>query len=222
MEALGATIVVHGQTQDDAEAHAQQLATEQELTYISAFDDPAIIAGQGTIGLEILEECPAVATLVAPLSGGGLLGGIALALKSADPTIQIVGISQVIEPAMYRSIVAGHPVAVVEEPSLADSLLGGIGLENRYTFTLIRDWVDEISLLSESEIAAGMLHALQTERQLLEGGGSVGIGALLANKLQPVKSGEADGPLVIIASGGNVELAKLLSIAANAGSLQQR
>lgn len=207
MKQLGAEIVIHGQTQDDAERHAQQLQAADGLTFVSAFDDPAIIAGQGTIGLEILEECPQVNTIIVPLSGGGLLGGIALALKAADPAIHVVGVSQALEPAMAHSLAAGHPVAVVEKPSWADSLLGGIGLENRYTFPLIRDLVDEIVLLEEAEIAAAMRHALLVEKQVIEGGGSVGIGALLAEKVT-----QLGATVVVVASGGNVEMKKLLAL----------
>ena len=207
MQQLGAEVIVHGRTQDDAERYAQSLVAAEGLTLISAFDDPDIITGQGTVGLEILEACPQVDTLIAPLSGGGLLGGIALALKSADPTVHIIGVSQALGPAMYLSLQAGHPVAVTEEPSLADSLLGGIGLENYHTLSLIRELVDEIVLLNEAEIATAMRTAFQQERQVLEGGGSVGIGALVAGKGTLV--GEH---IVVVASGGNVDLAKLLKL----------
>jgi len=108
---------------------------------------------------------------------------------------------------MALSLQAGVPVAVIEEPSLADSLLGGIGLENRYTFPLIRDLVDEIVLLSEAEIAAAMVYALRQEKQVVEGGGSVGIGALLAGKVMHL--GEH---VVVVVSGGNVEMGKLLAL----------
>jgi threonine dehydratase len=208
MRQLGAEVVVHGRTQDDAERHAATLVEREGLTLVSAFDDPDIIAGQGTIGLEILEACPGVATVVVPLSGGGLLSGIALALKAADPRIRTIGVSQARGPAMALSLQAGHPVPVVEEPSLADSLLGGIGLENHHTLRLIRELVDEIVLLEEDEIAAAMRYALRYERQVLEGGGSVGIGALLAAKGTLV--GEQ---IVVVASGGNVEMEKLLALA---------
>ena len=109
MHRLGAEVVIHGQTQDEAELHAQQLQEAQGLTFVSAFDDPHIIAGQGTIGLEVLEECPEVTVVIAPLSGGGLLGGIALAMKAADPSIRAIGVSQALEPAMARSLQAGYP-----------------------------------------------------------------------------------------------------------------
>ncbi len=205
MRSLGAEVIIHGRTQDDAELHAMTLQTAQGLTMVSAFDDLHIIAGQGTIGLEILEELPQVDTVVVPLSGGGLMGGIAAALKHADPAIRLVGVSQELGPAMALSLQAGAPVPVVEEPSLADSLLGGIGLENRYTFPLIRDLIDEVILVSEAEIAAAMVHALHQEKQVVEGGGSVGIAALLANKVMPTKEHVA-----VVVSGGNVDMSKLL------------
>lgn len=209
MRTLGAEVVVNGHTQDDAERHALELQAAHELTLVSAFDEPHIIAGQGTIGLEILEDLPQVDTVIVPLSGGGLLGGIAVAMKSATPNIRTVGVSQELGPAMALSLQAGAPVPVVEEPSLADSLLGGIGLDNRYTFTLIRDLVDEVVLLSEEEIAAAMAYTLHRERQIVEGGGSVGIGALLTNKVSHL--GEY---VAVVVSGGNVDLGKLLALAA--------
>lgn len=205
MRTLGAEVVIHGRTQDDAEMHALELQADQGLTLVSAFDEPYIIAGQGTIGLEILEDLPQVDTVVVPLSGGGLLGGMAVALKSATPNIRTVGACQALGPAMHLSLQAGAPVPVVEEPSLADSLLGGIGLDNRYTFPLIRDLVDEVVLLSEEEIAVAMVYALRQEKQVVEGGGSVGIGALLANKVSHL--GEY---VAVVVSGGNVDMEKLL------------
>ena len=209
MQALGAEVVVHGAIQDEAEAHAVTLQASQGLTLISAFDDLDVIAGQGTIGLEILEALPQVATVVVPLSGGGLLGGIGVAMKAADPAIQTIGVSQELGPAMVLSLQAGRPTPVVEEPSLADSLLGSIGLENRHTFDLVRRVMDTFVLVNEAEIGAAMVHALKVERQVVEGGGSVGIAALLAGKLATV----AD-PVVVVVSGGNVEMDKLLKLTA--------
>lgn len=213
MRQLGADVIIKGRTQDDTERFAAKLAREQGLTPISAFDDLDIIAGQGTIGLEILEACPQVDTVIAPLSGGGLLGGISLVMKYADPQIRTIGVSQALGPAMYLSLQAGHPVAVHEEPSLADSLLGGIGLENHYTLPLIRDLVDEIVLLDEAEIADAMRTVLQHEHQILEGGGSVGIGALLAAK------GTLQGEhIVVVASGGNADMKKFMAATGNTAS----
>ena len=201
MRNLGAEVVVSGHTQDDAEMHAIALAEQQGLTLVSAFDDPWIIAGQGTIGLELLEELPQIDTVIVPLSGGGLMAGIAVAIKSADPKIRVVGASQALGPAMYLSLQAGVAVPVIEEKTLADSLMGGIGLDNRYTLAVCQALVDEVVLLSEAEIAATMAYALRQERLVVEGGGSVGIGAVLHDKIE--RLGEN---IVIVVSGGNVDM----------------
>jgi threonine dehydratase len=208
MRQLGAEVVIQGQTQDEAELHAFQLQAGQGLTLVSAFDDPLVIAGQGTIGLELLDELPQIDTAIIPLSGGGLLSGIALALKAADPAIRIVGISQERQPAMHLSLLAGRPVPVVEEPTLADSLVGSIGVENRYTFDLVRALVDEMVLVSEEEIAAGMVHALREEHQVVEGGAAVGIAALLAGKVRQLGSSAA-----VVVSGSNVPIETLVKLA---------
>jgi threonine dehydratase len=211
MQRLGAEVAIHGQTQDEAEVFALHLQAERGMTLISAFDDPMVIAGQGTIGLELLEELPQIDTAVIPLSGGGLLSGIALALKTADPAIRIVGVSQERQPAMHLSLQAGRPTPVVEEETLADSLVGSIGLDNRYTYRMVQALVDEVALVSEPEIAAGMVHALREEHQVIEGGAAVGIAALLAEK-----SSAPGRTIAVVVSGGNVQMASLLKLAARA------
>ncbi len=182
VQALGAKVQIVGRNQDEAEVVARELAAERGLTFVSPFDDPFVIAGQGTIGLELLEDLPTLDCVLVPLSGGGLIGGIALALKCADPAIRVIGVSMERGPAMALSLAAGRPVAVEEEASLADSLGGGIGLDNRYTFALVRRLVDETVLVSEAEIAAAMRHCYWQERQIVEGGAAVGVAALLAGK----------------------------------------
>lgn len=204
MADLGADVRVVGVSQDEAEAASLEIALAEGLTMVSPFDDPAIIAGQGTIGLEILEDLPGVDMVAAPLSGGGLLGGIALTLKSASASIRTVGVSMARGPVMVASLRAGHPLQLPEEASLADSLTGGIGLENRYTFDLIRRLVDETVLLSEEEIASAMAYALRQEHLVVEGGGSVAVGALLHDKIDV--SGKT---VVAIVSGGNADMALL-------------
>jgi len=208
MRQLGAQIVVVEGDQDAAEAHARRLAQQEGLTPISPFDDPHVIAGQGTIGLELLEELPQIDSAIVPLSGGGLMGGIALALKRADPRIRTIGVSMVRGPAMHDSLQAGKPVSVVEEPTLADSLSGGIGLDNRYTFTLCQRYVDETILLSEEEIAEAMAFAFHAHHLVVEGGGAVGIGAILSGKAKTVGQHVA-----VVISGGNVDGTQLLHIA---------
>jgi threonine dehydratase len=207
VQALGAEVQIVGRNQDEAEVVARQLAVERGLTFVSPFDDPFVIAGQGTIGLELLEDLPALDCVLVPLSGGGLIGGIALALKRADPGIRVIGVSMERGPAMALSLAAGRPVAVEEEASLADSLGGGIGLDNRYTFALVRDLVDETVLVSEAEIAAAMRHCYWQERQIVEGGAAVGIAALLAGKTAP-----PGDHLVVLLSGGNVDMQRFTEI----------
>jgi threonine dehydratase len=177
---------------------------------VPPFDDPLIIAGQGTIGLELLEDLPDIDTVLVPLSGGGLISGIALALKSASPNIRVVGISMERGPAMYHSLQAGKPVQVPEEETLADSLQGGIGMENRYTYPMVQQYVDEVILLSEEEIAAGMTFALLEQHLVLEGGGAVGLAALLYNKVSNLGQ-----TVAVVASGGNVDIQTLLQVVQN-------
>ena len=201
IEALGAELHIAGRSQDEAEAEAERLAREQGLVPVHPFDDSAVIAGQGTIGLELLEDLGTVDALISGLSGGGLIGGTAVALKAANPATRIIGVSMERGPAMYRSIRAGRPVAVTEEPTLADSLGGGIGLANRHTFELVRRLVDEYVLVSEAEIAAGMAHLYRHERVITEGGAAVGAAALLAGHITGL-----DGNVACLISGNNVDM----------------
>lgn len=207
IQQLGAEVVVHGQSQDEAGRRAFQLQQERGLTMVDPFDDRFVIAGQGTIGLELLEDLPRLDTVLVPLSGGGLIGGIALALKSASPAIRVIGLSMERAPVMYHSLQAGRPVQMPEEETLADSLQGGIGLANQYTYDLVRRYVDDIILLSEAEIARGMAYALLEHHLVVEGAGATGIAALLHGKI-PARG----GPVAVILSGGNVDMASLFKI----------
>ena len=216
MREQGAEVRVAGADQDAAEAAALELAAAEGLTLVSPFDDPAVIAGQGTIGMEILEDLPQVEVVVAPLSGGGLLGGIALAIKRAAPGIRTVGVSMARGAVMAASLAAGRPVQLPEEPTLADSLMGGIGLANRHTFRLIQQTVDATVLLSEKEIGQAMVFALREEHQVVEGGGAVALGAVLHDKLDL-----AGKTVAVVVSGGNVgmgTLAALLTTPAGQGA----
>jgi len=206
IQKLGAEVIVHGKTYDEAADYALRLQEEQGLTMINPFDDPLVIAGQGTIGLELLEDLPEIDAVVVPLSGGGLLGGISLTLKSAHAGIRTVGVSMERGPAMVESLHAGRVVDVVEEPTLADALAGGIR-PNVYTFGMIQKYTDETVLVSEEEIAAAMVFALEKHHLVVEGGGAVGIAALLHGKVQDL--GEH---VAVVVSGGNVDLPLLLKV----------
>jgi len=209
MRQHGAETVLHGSTYDEAEIRSFEIEKEQGLTYVHAFDDPHVISGQGTIALEILEQLPSVRTVVVPLSGGGLLAGITLALKKHDPSIQVIGVSADRAAVMHESLLAGRPMELPEEETVASALSGGIGLDNSYTFALVRDTVDHRLLVEETEVLEAMVYAAREEKIVVEGGGAVGIAALFTGK---VKS--PDGDTAVVVSGGNVDptlLAKVLS-----------
>ncbi len=180
---LGAEVSLKGRSQDEAEANYQQLMASRGLIPVVPFDDPKIIAGQGTIALEILAKLPDTDVLMIQLSGGGLLAGIAMVAKSIHPRIHVVGLSLERSPAMLESLKAGRPVQVKEKDSIADSLLGGIGVENRYTLPLVKEFVDEHLLITEEEIRDGMFYIFDMHRLIAEGAAAVGIGALMKQKI---------------------------------------
>ena len=201
IQGLGCETVVYGDSYEAAERQAVRLAADRGLTMVEPFDDPLIIAGQGTIGLELLEDFPEVDTVVVPLSGGGLISGIALTMKSTNPTIRVIGVSMERAPVMYHSLQAGAPVDLPEEPTLADALVGNIGLDNRYTFRMVRELVDDVVLVSEDEIAEAMTFALKHHNLVVEGGGAVGIAAVQQRKVS-----EPGRHVAVVVSGSNVDL----------------
>jgi threonine dehydratase len=203
--ALGARVAIVGSSQDDAQVEAQRLVREEGYAYVPPFDDPRVIAGQATIGVEILEALPAAATLVVPLSGGGLFSGVAFAAKAIRPDIAMIGVSMERGAAMHASLAAGKPVLVDELETLADSLGGGIGLDNRHTFAMTRELIDDVVLLDEASIARGIVHAYREERLVVEGAAAVGIAALLDARVQRDVGG--DGPIVVVISGANIDIA---------------
>lgn len=197
---LGATVRIVGNSQDDAQAEVERLVDEEGLVMIPPFDHRDVIAGQGTLGLEMLDAVPDAEAILVPLSGGGLAAGIAAAVKGRSLGTRVVGISMRRGAAMQASLAAGHPVPVEELPTLADSLGGGIGLDNKLTYPMCRDLLDEVVLLSEAEIAAGIRHLYAQEREVVEGAGAVGVSALLAGKIR------ATGPVVALISGRNIDM----------------
>ncbi len=200
IKAQGAEVRIVGTSQDDAQVEVDRLFSEEGMTMIPPFDHADIIAGQGTLGLEVFEQLPDIETALVPVSGGGLISGVAAALTAKKPGIRVIGISMERGAAMHASQAAGRPVQVEELPTLADSLGGGIGLDNRYTFPMVRDLVEDILLVTEAEIAAGIRHAYWQERQIVEGSGAVGLAALLAQRVKPT------GPTAVLMCGGNIDL----------------
>ena len=199
---LGAEARIIGDSQDEAFLEAIRLQRDEGFALIPPFDHPDVIAGQGTLGLEVLDQIPDAATIAIPLSGGGLLAGVSAAAKALRPDIRIIGISMQRGAAMAASLDVGHPIEIPELPTLADSLGGGIGLKNRLTFPMVRDLMDDLILLSEDQIADGLRH-LARDGHIVEGAAAVCAGAVLAGRLRA-----DDGPLVLILSGENIDPAR--------------
>ena len=183
IKTLGAEVSLKGHSQDEAEKNYRQLMASRGFIPVVPFDDPMIIAGQGTIALEILTRLPDTDVLMIPLSGGGLLAGIAMAAKSINPDIHVVGLSIERSPAMLESVKAGRPVQVEEKDSIADSLLGGIGFDNQYTLPMVEQFTDEHLLISEEAIKDGMSYIFEKQRLIVEGAGALAVGALINKKI---------------------------------------
>lgn len=200
IRALGAEVCIRGRSQDEAQIEAARLVAEEGLAEIPPFDDPRVIAGQGTIGLEILAARPDIETLLIPLSGGGLAAGVALAAKAIRPDIRVIGISMDRGAAMYESMKAGRVVEVEEVPSLADSLGGGLGAQNRLSFAMCRALLDEVVLVTEAEIYRAMQALYYEDRIVAEGGSVVGLAAVLEGKVT------LRGPTATIITGRNLDM----------------
>lgn len=201
IEALGAEVSRVGRTQDEAFGEVERLVTERGMILIPPFDDPLIVAGQGTIGIELMEDAPDLDRVIVGLSGGGLLGGIGAAVKAIRPETRISGVSLSSGAAMWASLQAGHPVEVEEVESLGDSLGGGIGRDNRCTFELVHEVMDDHYQVSEPAIAHAMVDILEHEKLLVEGAAAVGLAAMAEHRI------EVRGQRVaLILSGNGVSL----------------
>jgi threonine dehydratase len=199
--ALGARVVIAGGSQDEAQVEALRLASEEGFAFVPPFDNLNVIAGQATIGLEIMEALPDTASIVVPLSGGGLVSGVAFAAQRICTDVAMIGVSMERGAAMHASLAAGRPVLIDEVETLADSLGGGIGLDNEHTFGLTQELADSVVLLGEASIARGIVHAYREERLVIEGAAAVGIAALLDGRVE-FKS----GPVVLVISGANIDI----------------
>lgn len=204
---LGGEVVLHGANYDEALAHARELSAQHGLTFVHAFDDEAIIAGQGTIGLELLEEATRFDAVVVPIGGGGLIGGIAIALKAARPDIRVIGV----EPENYASMKAalshGQPVEIATQPTIADGL--AVRRAGIQTLELARRYVDEVVTVSEEEIASAILKLLEIEKTVVEAAGAASLAAVLFQKI----AGLAGKNVVMVLCGGNIDptlLAKII------------
>jgi threonine dehydratase len=194
----GAMVILHGRDLEESIRHAQDLA-EGGMTYIPAFDDPGIIAGQGTVGLEILEDLPETDLILVPVGGGGLIAGITVAAKGVDPRLRVCGVQAASCPSAAEALKAGRPVLVEAGATLADGIR--VRQVGDLAFPIIRDLVDEIILVEEEEIARAILLLLERKRVIAEGAGAASLAALLSGK---VKAGKGSR-IVLVVSGGNVD-----------------
>ena len=178
IESLGAKVEIIGNNSDEADLYAREFSKKNNITLVHPFDDLDVIAGQGTVGLEMLEAMPDIDSVIIPTSGGGLIGGIALAIKLQKPNVKIIATSMKRGPSMYESLKAGKPVDVKEEETLADCLGGSIGLENQYTFGICKDVIDDFILIDEPKIAEGIKFNFEKHKLVTEGAAATSIMAV--------------------------------------------
>lgn len=202
----GAEVILHGSLFDYAEQHARQLEATDNLTFVSPYNDPNVIAGAGTCGLELLEQNPAIRRVVVPVGGGGLIAGVATALHTTNPDIEVIGVNVVASPAMYNAFYGTQLPQIAE--TLAEALSGEI--EGDLTIALCKQHVNRIVLVDEQETAAAMRWLLHEQGWLIEGGGAVGVAALLSGKI-PVD----DTPTAIVLTGSNLDSATLQTVLAD-------
>lgn len=199
----GATVVLHGETFDAAYAHARELEVERDLTFVHPFDDADIIAGQGTIALEMLEDAPELDTLAIPIGGGGLLSGVGTAAKALKPDMDVVGVQAELYPSMY-ALLGGHDL-----PSEGDTLAEGIAVKHPGLLTreIVRAIANDIVLVSERDLEKSVALLLQIEKTVVEGAGAAGFAALLAHPERFV--GRKVG---IVLCGGNIDTRLLANV----------
>ncbi|MET8410135.1 threonine ammonia-lyase [Streptomyces sp. NPDC005195] len=193
----GAEVRLHGQVVDETLAAAQEYAAATGAVFIHPFDHPDIIAGQGTVGLEILEQCPEVRTIVVGIGGGGLAAGVAVAVKSIRPDVRIIGVQAAGAAAYPASLAAGRPVPVANPATMADGIK--VGRPGDVPFAIIRDLVDEVRTVSENSLSSALLLCLERAKLVVEPAGASPVAALLQ------EPDTFEGPVVALLSGGNVD-----------------
>lgn len=203
---FGAKIILEGKNYDDSYKKAQQLQRQYGSTFIHAFNDPAIIAGQGTIGLELLEQNPYLDVVIVPIGGGGLISGLAVALKETNPKIRIIGVEAENIPSMKKSIAAGKIIPVPPANTIAEGI--AVAKVGKLTFPIVKNYVDDIVTVNEKEIANAIMVLLEREKNLAEGAGASGFAALYNNKIADINGKK----VCVIISGGNIDITTLSRI----------
>jgi threonine dehydratase len=201
------TLIERGSNYDEAERAARDMESETGITFVSPYNDPEVIAGQGTIGLEILEDAPAVDAVVVPVGGGGLLAGVAIAIKALDPRVKVYGAEPANSPTMTAALAAGHIVEIEEEPTIADGCAGNIE-PGSITFPMIQGSIDGIILVSEEAIRKAIADVAREDHLIIEGSAAVSIAALEDERLAGLNT-------AAIVSGRNLTLKQFVELIAD-------
>jgi threonine dehydratase len=197
---LGATVVLHGSDLSEARVEAEAIAARERLTFIHPFDNEHVIAGQGTIALEILEQAPDVQAIVAPVGGGGLLAGIGTVVEACKPDVRVIGVEPAHAACLTAALAAGHPVPVTLSSTLADGL--AVAQAGAFAFDVLRRVVDQVVTVDEATIALAVLRLIELEKSVVEGAGAAPLAAFLAGKLDTLRGRN----VVLVLCGGNIDL----------------
>jgi threonine dehydratase len=196
----GARVVLHGSNYDEAYAEARRLEREEGMTFVHPFDDEVVIAGQGTVGLEVLEQVPELDAVVVPVGGGGLVSGIAAAVKALAPSVRVVGVQTEALPCMQAALENDEIVTLEAASTIADGI--AVKRAGEITFEHVRRLVDEIVTVSEEEIASAILYLLEKEKSVVEGAGAVGVAAMMHHRLAGIEGKR----ICAVISGGNIDV----------------
>lgn len=196
---LGATVILHGDTYEDAVAKGREIERAEKRMFVHGFDDPDIIAGQGTLGLELLDDVPELDAVIVPVGGGGLIAGVGLAIKALKPKVKVIGVEPERCASMAAALKAGKPVTVEAKPTIADGL--AVNRVGEWPLKIVRETVDELVVVSEDEIARAILALLEMEKTVVEGAGAAPLAALLSGKVK--LTGQT---VALPLCGGNIDL----------------
>ena len=210
----GGEVVLHGANYDEAYDEAMRLSAEEHLTFVHPFNDDAVIAGQGTLGLELLEQHPDLEAVIVPIGGGGLIGGIGCALKETNPRIQVIGVQPARLPSLKVALAEGKPVTLAAAVTIADGI--AVRRAGERTLALVQKYVDEIVTVEEEEIANAVLLLLEREKILAEGAGAAALAALVNRRIpllaEKTPRDKAGKKIVVVISGGNIDVTLLARI----------
>ncbi|WP_064609332.1 threonine ammonia-lyase [Streptobacillus moniliformis] len=214
-KSYGAEVILEGETFNDAYEHALKVQKENDYVFLHAFDDDEIIAGQGTIGLEIFEDLENVDVVLCPVGGGGIMGGIAVALKTLKPNVKLIGVEAANMPSMKKALKNNGPLLVTGPQTIADGI--AVGRVGNRTHEIFKDLIDDIVIVDEDEIAQAILFLMEKSKVVAEGAGATALAAVLANKVD-VKGLN----VAIVISGGNIDITNIEKIVNRAQIIQNK